>query len=542
MKHKLTRREFIEIATMAAASAAVSGSSLGCMDAFRIRKEIKPENRPIVIIGAGLGGLTCGAYLATAGFPVTVLEQHTAPGGYATCFQRGNFRFDVSLHSLFVRPDIFKELDLSKRIELVKVNHGRRLITPNRDLLLPDRNPGAYVNLMRTQFPHDADGIQRYFQQCFGIFDELIQLNKKMEKGYFFKLFFPFQFPKMWAVRNKTLLDLLNDHVKDENARHSLSHLCDAFGLPPSKLSGFIYAMATAGFSRAGSIYIKQQSQALSNALTDIINENGGRVMLGTLVDQIEMKNGRVSGVLTDDGNVYPSKIVVSNANAPDTFGKFLKVNRVAQDYLKELSKFKPSISSFIVWLGLKGELRGKIPGCNISISSEMDMETNFKHYQNCDAEKGNINVALYDNYYQAYSRPGRSTMTILMLSGYAPWRKFETNYFSGNKRQYYREKERITKILIRRVEEKLIPGLSSMIDVKEAGTPLTNISYTKNPEGAIYGYPNHIDNSFMTRFAKNTTPVKGLYLVGGWSKFAGSYTEAMMGGRNVYKLIMKDL
>jgi len=67
-------------------------------------------------------------------------------------------------------------------------------------------------------------------------------------------------------------------------------------------------------------------------------------------------------------------------------------------------------------------------------------------------------------------------------------------------------------------------------------------MAFTKNPEGAIYGYPNHIDNSFMTRFPSNTTPIKGLYQAGGWSKNAGSYPGAMMGGRNVYKLIVEDL
>jgi heterodisulfide reductase subunit A-like polyferredoxin len=52
-----------------------------------------------IIIGAGLGGLSCAAGFARQGFRTLVLEQHDKPGGYATAFKRpGGFEFDVSLH------------------------------------------------------------------------------------------------------------------------------------------------------------------------------------------------------------------------------------------------------------------------------------------------------------------------------------------------------------------------------------------------------------------------------------------------------------
>jgi phytoene dehydrogenase-like protein len=149
--------------------------------------------------------------------------------------------------------------------------------------------------------------------------------------------------------------------------------------------------------------------------------------------------------------------------------------------------------------------------------------------------------IALYDNYYKGYSKPGTSTLTIMILSGYEPWQRFEKDYFAGNKTAYNREKERIAHTLIKRVEEKVIPGLSSMIKVMEAATPLTNIRFTKNPEGAIYGYPSGVDNAYMNR-VKNTTPIKGLYLSSGWGSNAGSYTGGIMNGREVYRLIIKEI
>ncbi len=51
------------------------------------------------IIGAGLGGLVCGCYLAKAGMKVLIVEKHFKPGGYCTTFKRKDFTFDAAAHS-----------------------------------------------------------------------------------------------------------------------------------------------------------------------------------------------------------------------------------------------------------------------------------------------------------------------------------------------------------------------------------------------------------------------------------------------------------
>lgn len=539
---KTNRREFLTISSMAAASLA-----FGCTP-FKQDKEAdkladkKLGDYPVVVIGAGLGGLGSALYLAKAGFPVTVIEQHNVPGGYATAFRRGNYDFDVSLHSFNLHPRIYQELGLHERLERVTLKQFRRLITPDKDLLLPDADPEAYLDLMCSHFPHEKEGIKNYVADCFAVFDEVIKFSRKgNDPGFLDKMLFFLFYPNMFGVRNKTLSDLLDNYVKDIEVRGMLGHLCDAFGLPPSKLSGFFYAMITGAFLKRQQLHIKARSQDLSNALSHMIQENNGKMIFGTPVEQILFRENRVSGVRTSDGKVYPARFVVSNVNAPDTFGRFLSSNSTASGYMKKLSKYRPSISSFILWLGLKGEISGTIPGCTINISPEPNLEKNFQYCHLCDADKSPLNVALYDNYFEGYSKPGTSTLTVMILSGYEPWRRFEKDYFSGKKSQYRHQKNRVAQKLVQRLEKSLIPDLSTMIEVMEAATPLTNVRYTRNPEGAIYGYPNSIDNAFMNRIP-NTTPIKGLYLAGGWGKFSGSYTGAIMGGRNTFKLILKDL
>ncbi len=79
-----------------------------------------------------------------------------------------------------------------------------------------------------------------------------------------------------------------------------------------------------------------------------------------------------------------------------------------------------------------------------------------------------------------------------------------------------------------------LIPDLKDSIEVMEIGTPLTNIRYTQNPGGAIYGYDRN------KKHLGSRTPVNGLYLASAWSN-GGGYTPAMMAGRDAVRQLLKD-
>jgi phytoene dehydrogenase-like protein len=543
MGKKTTRREFIKMASIAAASM----TTVGCMSSKFVNKLSEegknPGDYPVVVIGSGIGGLASAVYLSKAGFPVTVIEQHHVPGGYATAFKRGDFNFDVSLHFFSGVPeDIYQELGLEGKVERIPLDITRRLIKKDNDSAFLKLSPEQLITTLIERYPNENDGIRSYFEFCFAVYDEITRFGKKMETSSIFLPSMPLQYPKMWSLRNISLSDLLNKYTKDPMLIKSLSraHLL-VMGLPPSQLSGFWGAAYTGSMDKFQDYYFKSRSQDLSNGLASVIKDNKGVLVYNKTVNKILTDKNRVTGVQTDDGKVYPAKIVVSNANAPDTFGKFLSDNKKAQKYMKQLSQYKPSISTFLIWLGLKNEYRGKGYEQGIYIDSGYDIETDFKNYLACNAEESSISITLYDNYYKGYSKPGTSTLTIFMESGYEPWRRFEKDYFAGNKEEYNREKMRIAQILIKKVEEKAIPGLSSMIQVMEAATPLTNMRYTKNPEGAIYGYPPSTNNAFTNRI-KNTTPIDGLYLSSGWGYIHGSYYGGIMNGRDVYRLVMKDI
>ena len=77
-----------------------------------------------VVIGAGISGLTCGAFLARSGMRVCVLEQHSKIGGYAHSFTRGRYQFESGIHSVPMAPDGFifhllRLLGVEKSIETI---------------------------------------------------------------------------------------------------------------------------------------------------------------------------------------------------------------------------------------------------------------------------------------------------------------------------------------------------------------------------------------------------------------------------------------
>ena len=148
--------------------------------------------------------------------------------------------------------------------------------------------------------------------------------------------------------------------------------------------------------------------------------------------------------------------------------------------------------------------------------------------------------LTIYDNVCPGCSPKGKNTLNIIATQGYDYWKKYETDYFYGNKDAYTKEKMRLADILIDKVEKTLLPGLRKAIEVEEVATPLTNLRYTSNPRGAIYGWDQTVDNSGQRRFPQRT-PIKNLYLSGAWTFPGHGYGACIPSGLSCFAEVMKD-
>jgi glycine betaine catabolism B len=490
-----------------------------------------------VVIGAGLGGLSAAANLAVAGKKVLLLEKHCTPGGYASTFRRGRFEFDISLHELSGlghadrRGPLYGTLEncgVAQKVKFLDIPDFYRSVYPDLDLVMPaDR--GGFEEVLCEHFTGDAEGIKKFTSLMFSLLEEVSSFSQEaMMKD-------PSAFTTLMTYAGSTVADVLNAEVKDEKARAMIAQLWGYYGLPPSRLSFLLFAIATATYLKYGPVHIKGKSQALSQAFVESILENGGDVWLNNGASKIVVEGGRVKGAVAEDGTEISTGYVVSNANPISTCVDLVGREHIPSWYLKRLGWGKIGISLFSVFLGLDcpvGDLglenHETMLGMDYDFESHYDVPRKQAVY-----EPNGCAVAPYNIVDPDFSPPGTCVVTLTSLGFGDPWLKLSPS-------EYVQAKNTMASRFID-IASRVAPAIKEHIEVVEVATPLTHMRYTGNVAGAVYGYENSVAEAAVQRLP-HRGPIEGLYLASAWTRNGGGFQPCIDAGHAAAEGVIEDM
>ena len=488
-----------------------------------------------IIIGGGLSGLSAGAILSRHGNRVLLLEQHYVPGGCATTFKRKDFLMEAGLHAMDGHlieekrnHSVLRYLGVRKYLEFIKLPEFFHVQSARVEFTFPS-GAGTAMEALAKSFPKEEPGIRKLFRLILGVQEELSRFPKtNWEKAIKFSLF-PFFFPSISRAFSRTLGKYLDNNFKSEELKLILQGNLLYYHDDPYTLSLLFFAKAQASFIEKGSFFIRGGSQKLSDELARVIYENQGTVLLGKKVEHILVENHKAVGVCFIDAfnqglkkETIRAKHVIHSGALPLVTGLLegpakIKIERRIEGML-------PACSLFCVYLGFSQELKslGHNRYSTFIYGEGVQSLKDVHAHHTGPWEQRNIAFVNYGQIDSGLSPAGKDFGVICTADRLSDWEGLD-------EAEYKKRKEEAARILLGRME-KLIPGITGIIETYEVATARTIKRYTMNPFGAPYGFAQTPIQSGYKRPGYRS-PVKHLWLAGTWTFPGGGFTGAIVSG-----------
>lgn len=464
----------------------------------------------VIVVGAGIGGLTAGALLAKRGYQVTIFDQAIVPGGCASTFKRRGFTFDVGATQVAglepggIHHRIFKELEIDPP--------EASYCDPACAVFLPGETEP--INVWR-----DANRWQQERQKQFPGSEPFWQLlNRLFEASWRFQGRDPVLPPRstwdLWqlvsAVRPDTLItvpfalmrvaDALKLYGLSDNQRLKtfLDLQLKLYSQVGTEETALLYAATALAVSQTpqGLFHLQGSMQTLSDRLVAGLEKYGGKLLMRHSVKEIQTESGKVTGVTVQNqtGEIWTESAdeVVANVTAQDLVR--LTNDQALNNYQRRVEKLPQPSGAFVIYLGVKREA---IPP---------DCPPHLQFLYNQDEVIGENN-----SLFVSVSKPGdgrapngQATLIASSFTNADLWWK------DGN---YEEIKQQYTTEAIARLNSYFDLSFENII-YTEAATPRTFAKYTAREKGIVGGLGQRIKTFGPFGFA-NRTPVKHLWLVG---------------------------
>jgi phytoene desaturase len=317
----------------------------------------------VVVIGAGMAGLSTAARLAKRKHEVTVLEQAPTIGGKLGRYSRDGFVFDTG-PSLLTLPAIYRDTfrksgrPLERELELLPVDpafdyrfaDGARVRLPNASRAGAARAlDAAFGSGAGAQWTALIDRANRIWEVTRGPFLEsplegprtLVRLSRNLDHV---RIVAPWQ----------SLRGIGRQYLQEPHLRTILDRYATYSGSDPRRAPGVLSTIPYVE-QTFGAWHVPGGLRELGEALARRVEMRGATIRTSTPVEQVLVRDGRANGVRTADGETVPADVVVANCDATPLYSRLVPETRATRDVLRSIAKAGHSFSGFVLLLALAG-------------------------------------------------------------------------------------------------------------------------------------------------------------------------------------------
>jgi prolycopene isomerase len=481
----------------------------------------RSTNLDAIIIGSGIGGLVTATQLAAKGAKVLVLERYLIPGGSAGYFDREGYRFDVGASMIFG----FGKQGTTNLLTRALAAVGQSIETipdpvqvqyhlPNNLDIKVDRDYDRFLQELSAKFPHEAQGIKKFYDECWYVFNCLnsMDLLSLEELGYLTRVFFQRPAACLGLVKYlpQNAGDIARKHIKDPDVLKFIDVECYIWSVVPADQTPAINAgMVFADRHYGGINYPKGGVGQIAQKLVDGLEQAGGRIEYQSRVTRIVTEGGRAVGVELANGKTYRAKRIVSNATRWDTFEQLLPAEEMPAKERKWQERYQKSPAFLSLHLGIDAAVLPEGTECHHIL---------LEDWAQMEEPEGTIFVSIPTLLDRSLAPDGHHIVHAFTPSWMTDWQGLSPSAYNA-------KKEARAGAMLDRLE-RIFPGLNAGLDLMEIGTPRTHRRFLGRMDGS-YGPIPRRKLPGLLNMPFNRTKVPGLYCVGD-STFPGQGLNAV--------------